>query len=79
MTINDDFSNKAETEMKMHDAKMMEQAQLKKLANASLQERIVFALKKKSNDVNEALNYMNEHQLIHEGETVNVDSIRKYL
>lgn len=79
MTINDDFTNKAETEMKMHDAKMMELAQLKKIADATLGERILFALKKRNGDVNEALNYLTENHLIKQGESVNAEVIGKHL
>ena len=76
MTINDDFNNKAETEMKMHDAKMMEQARLRKLADQPLRERIEFAYAKKEKDADEALVYMKENHLIQPGETVTADTIR---
>ena len=79
MTINDDFTNKAETEMKMHDAKMMEQAKLKKLAGASLPERITYALTKSKNVVEDALVYLQENHLIQQGENVSIDTIKKYL
>lgn len=79
MTINDDFTNKAETEMKMHDAKMMEQAKLKKLAGASLQERISYALTKSKNVEEDALVYLQENHLIQQGENVSIDTIKKYL
>jgi hypothetical protein len=76
MSINDDFTNKAETEMKMHDAKMMEQARLRKLAGEPLEARIAFALSKKSNDAEEALVYMKENHLILPGEHVTEETIR---
>ena len=77
MSINDDFTNKAEAEMKLHDAKMMEQAQLRKITNASLQERIFFALTKRGNNAEDAFEYMKEHHLILAGEIVTVGDIEK--
>jgi hypothetical protein len=79
MAINDDFNSKAEQEMKMHDAKMMEQAKLKKLATASLKERIQYALSKKNNVAEDALDYMNENHLVLSGEKITADSIREYI
>lgn len=79
MTINDDFNNKAEAEMKLHDAKMMELAVLKKLVSATLEERIRFSLKKKIDNPEEALAYMTEHHLIQPNEKVTVDTITEYM
>ena len=79
MTINEDFDNRAETEMKMHDAKMMELARLKKLATETLEARIAFALSKKENNAEEALAYMQEHHLIHEGEKVALETLQEAL
>ena len=79
MTINEDFTNKAEAEMKMHDAKMMEQAKLKKLSSATLQERISFALNKSKNVAEDALIYLQDNHLIQPGENVSIETINKYL
>jgi hypothetical protein len=79
MTINEDFSDKAEREMKMYDAKMMEQAKLRKLATASLEERINYALGKNENDAEVALVYMHDNHLINPGEKVTEDLIKSYL
>lgn len=73
----DDFHSKAEAEMKLHDAKMMEQAKLRKLSTASLQERISFAMKKTENDAEAALIYLKDNHLIHDGEKVNIEMIEK--
>jgi hypothetical protein len=76
MTLNDDLFNKAEAEMKLYDAKMMEEARIKKLASAPLNERIIHALHKTDNDVDLALNYLLDHHMIHHGEHVDADTIR---
>jgi hypothetical protein len=78
MAINDDFNNKAEAEMKMHDAKMMELALVKKLATATIEERIRFALKKRNDNPEEALEYLTEHHLILAGEKITVDTIKDF-
>jgi hypothetical protein len=70
MNINDDLSNRAEAEMKLHDARMMEQAKLKKLADAPIEERIEYALHRTEMDPELALNYMLDHHMIHPGEHV---------
>jgi hypothetical protein len=79
MTINDDFTNKAEAEMKMHDAKMMEQAMIKKLMNAPINEKIIFALKKSGNDPEKTLEYLMENHLIGAGDSLDLETIRKYI
>lgn len=79
MAINDDFSNKAEREMKLHEAKMMEQAMIRKLMTAPLAERITFALSKTGQDPNAALTYMKDHQMIQEGESVSPDDLKSMI
>ena len=76
MAINDDFQNKAEAEMKLNDAKMIEQAMLRKLSSAPLSERIKYALGRNKNDLTATLHYMQENHMIKEGERVTEEDIR---
>lgn len=75
MSINDDFSNKAEAEMKLNDLRMMEQAKIRKLADATIEERITFALKKTENDPERAFEYLRDNHLIKEGEMITIEDI----
>ena len=76
MAINDDFTNKAEAEMKLHDAKMMEQAKIRKLSNAPVSERIAFALSKTGNDAEKALDYLKENHMIRDGENISMADVK---
>ncbi|REJ84287.1 MAG: hypothetical protein DWQ44_06530 [Bacteroidetes bacterium] len=79
MSINDDFNNKAEAEMKMHDAKMMEQAMIRKLAGSPMEERISFALKRNEDDPEKALIYLKDNHMLAAGEHVELADIEKVL
>lgn len=62
-TLGDDLHSRAEAEMRMHDAKMVEAARMRRLREGPMDARVAWAVERSGGDAAAALELMRTHEL----------------